>query len=90
MSVYLLRPALVNAVQWMPDPLLGEFIAGEYQNKAFGKDAHGVEYTICDVGLRTNHGFLHIKPGDWIVTVRSTKWLLPDHQFHSICAGERQ
>jgi len=62
------RPVVIEAVQWFPKPELGEFRKGEYVNHSVGKDEHGVEYLICEVGIRTLEGFMHIHPGDWIIT----------------------
>lgn len=62
------RPVEVSAVQWFPDPAFGTFKDGGYLNHRIGTDQHGVEYTICDVGIRTLEGFMHIKPGCWIIT----------------------
>lgn len=65
------RPVVVDAVQWWPDSKLGHFNGGdgdEYVNRRVGTDGHGVQYTICDVGLRTLEGFMHITPGYWIIT----------------------
>jgi hypothetical protein len=63
------KPVVIEAVQWWPDEALGFFDeAGKYQNRRIGTDAHGVEYTVCDVGIQTLEGLMHIKPGDWIIT----------------------
>lgn len=62
------KPVVVEAVQWFPANRLGEFRKGEYRNRSIGLDSHGVEYTVCDVGLRTLEGFMHMTPGYWIVT----------------------
>ena len=62
------RPVEVDAIRWWPDQSLGYFDNGKYKNRAIGTDAHGVEYTVCNVGLRTLEGFMSICPGDWIIT----------------------
>ena len=71
MAAYRKKPVVIDAVQWWPDETLGSFnTLGDmsYTNKRVGYDKHRVEYTICEVGLQTLEGFMHIKPGDWIVT----------------------
>lgn len=65
---YRKRPIVIDAVQWFPDDALGYFVNGRYANRRIGTDSHGVEYTVCEVGLRTLEGFMHIKPGYWIIT----------------------
>jgi hypothetical protein len=66
---YRKRPVVIEAVQWFPDAEFGHFNeAGIYSNRRVGYDVHLIEYTVCDVGLRTLEGFMHIKPGDWIIT----------------------
>jgi hypothetical protein len=62
------KPVEIEAVQWFPDPNYGYFEDGEYYNRELGYDHHQVEYTILDVGIPTLEGFMHIKPGDWIIT----------------------
>jgi hypothetical protein len=58
----------VDAVQWFPDSSLGSFdSAGRYQNRTFGVDVHGVEYTVTEVILRFRDGSIRMHPGDWIV-----------------------
>lgn len=68
MASYRKKPVVIDAVQWFPDPAFGSFDGGTYRNRRVGNDAHGVEYTICDVGIRTLEGFMNIKPGHWIIT----------------------
>ena len=68
MAAYRKKPVTVEAIQWSPDPKFCSFAAGIYSNRRVGYDAHGVEYTVCNVGIRTLEGFMHIKPGDWIIT----------------------
>lgn len=68
MGKYRKKPVVIDAVQWFPDPELGEFNWNGYVNRVIGTDKHGVEYTVCDVGLRTLEGFMHITPGSWIIT----------------------
>ncbi len=68
------RPAVLDAVQWRPDPSLGFFDDdGRYRNRRTGLDWAGVEYTACDVGLHTSQGFMKINPGDWIMTGPDSK-----------------
>lgn len=63
------KPVEIEAVQWWPDQALGSFNKFDtYENKRVGTDAHGVEYTICEVGLHTLEGFMRITPGSWIIT----------------------
>jgi hypothetical protein len=62
------KPVVIDAVQWQPDPKFGRFTSRGYECSRIGYDQHGVEYTVCDVGLQTLEGFMHIKPGDWIIT----------------------
>lgn len=62
------KTAEVEAMQWQPDGTMAIFEGYKYVNRRVGLDAHGVEYTVCDVGIRTKEGFMHIKPGDWIIT----------------------
>lgn len=76
-------PIVVDAVQWFPDDIHGGFQPGwRYHNFKVGTDAHGVEYTVCDVGLRTPEGFIHITPGDWIITgIKGERYLCKPHIF---------
>lgn len=67
MPRYRSKPHEVEAVQWFPDPNLGTFVGGRYENRTVGADEHGVEYLITEVGLHTMHGFVRIKPGDYII-----------------------
>jgi len=63
------KPVVIEAVQWWPSIERGHFEDdGKYVCRSVGCDALGVEYTVCDVGLRTLEGFMHIKPGYWIIT----------------------
>ncbi len=62
------KPVVIEAVQWHPDKTPGDFRRGRYYNYRLGVDRFGVEYTVLEVGLRTLEGFMHIKPGDWIIT----------------------
>lgn len=68
MTVWRKRPIEIDAVQWFPDETLGGFSSHGYSNRRVGTDKHGIEYTVCNVGLQTLEGFMHIKPGDWIIT----------------------
>jgi hypothetical protein len=68
MAAYRKKPVVIDAVQWFPDPAFGRFDGDTYRNNRIGYDEHRVEYTICDVGIRTMEGFMHIKPGYWIIT----------------------
>lgn len=69
MSLFRKKPVVIEAVQWTPDKQFGEFRKnGQYVNHRIGYDKFGVEHTVCDVGIRTLEGFMHIKPGDWIIT----------------------
>jgi hypothetical protein len=69
MAAFRKKPVVIDAVQWFPDPTLGGFDErGDFWNHRVGTDALGVEYTICDVGIRTMEGFMHITPGYWIIT----------------------
>lgn len=66
---YRKKPVVIQAVQWWPSIERGHFQDdGKYVCRSIGCDALGVEYTVCDVGLRTMEGFMHIKPGYWIIT----------------------
>ena len=62
------KPVEKTAVQWFPDKKMGEFDQKGYVNHAIGYDAHGAEYTVCNVGIRTREGFMRLNPGDWIIT----------------------
>jgi hypothetical protein len=66
---FIAKPVKKQAVQWFPDKKMARFDAkGRYFNRRIGYDALGVEYTICDIGIRTLEGFMSINPGDWIIT----------------------
>jgi hypothetical protein len=75
------RVVTVIAEQWHPDPTLGAFAAGDYQNRAIGRDALGVEYLVTEVGYRTPRGFMRISPGDWIVTDGLNSWVVEQDSF---------
>lgn len=68
MALFRKKPVVVEAVQWFPKVGLGCFKKGVYHNRRVGTDEHGVEYTICDVGIHTLEGFMKIREGDWIIT----------------------
>lgn len=68
MAKFRKKPVVIEAVQWSPDKKLGEFKDGKYVNHAIGYDKHEVEYTVCNVGIRTLEGFMNINPTDWIIT----------------------
>jgi hypothetical protein len=62
------KASLVEAVKWVPDPSFGTFEGGRYLNRRVGADALGVEYTVTEVGLSSELGFMRLRPGDYIVT----------------------
>lgn len=70
MAKYRKKPTVIEAVQWHPDPEFGSFKMQHgrqvWHGRKSGYDKHGVECLILDVGLRTAHGFAHLKDGDWI------------------------
>lgn len=79
---YRRKPMVVEPVQWFPDEIHGYFVGSVYRHQSTGYDTHGVEYTICEVGLRTGQGFMLIKPGDWIVTGADGKrWVVEGESF---------
>ena len=67
MQKYRKKPIVIEAVQWFPDPEFGYFNKDIYFNKKIGYDKYGVEYTICNVSLRTINGPVNIEPGEWIL-----------------------
>lgn len=64
MARYRTLPVEKEAERGFPDKKLGEFKKGKYINHAIGYDSLGVEYTVCDVGIRTLNGFAHLVPGE--------------------------
>ena len=66
------KPVVIEAIQWHPPAEWGCFQYNTscgrkvWNGRKSGVGSDGVEYNICDVGIRTASGFAHLEDGDWI------------------------